>query len=38
MEQLQSNEPLPPVFIPDELIVEILSFLTVKTITQFKCA
>ncbi|XP_004492391.1 F-box/kelch-repeat protein At3g23880-like [Cicer arietinum] len=32
------NEPLPtPVFIPDNLIAEILSFLNVKSILQFKC-
>lgn len=32
-----STTPLSPMFIPDELIVEILSFLNVKTILQLKC-
>ena len=36
--QVESNAPLPPpVFIPDELIDEILSFLDVETILQLKC-
>lgn len=36
--QVEYNAPLPPlVFIPDELIAEILSFLDVKTILQLKC-
>ncbi|CAJ2670631.1 unnamed protein product [Trifolium pratense] len=33
----QSYALLPPAFIPDELISEILSFLTVKTIVRLKC-
>jgi len=35
--QCQSNPPFTPVLIPDELIVEILLFLSVKTIARFKC-
>jgi hypothetical protein len=35
--QLQSNAPLPPVFIPEELIAVILSFLNVKTIARLRC-
>ncbi|KAL5057278.1 hypothetical protein RYX36_028882 [Vicia faba] len=35
--QLQSTAPLPLVFIPEELIAEILSLLSVKTISRFKC-
>ncbi|XP_045793457.1 F-box protein At1g11270-like [Trifolium pratense] len=33
----QSKERLPPAFIPDELISEILSLLSVKTIVRLKC-
>ncbi|KEH41260.1 F-box and associated interaction domain protein [Medicago truncatula] len=33
----QSNTPSLPVFIPNELIAEILSFLNVETILQLKC-
>lgn len=36
-QHLQSNTALPPVFIPNELISLILCFLSVKTITQFRC-
>ncbi|CAJ2636709.1 unnamed protein product [Trifolium pratense] len=35
--QRQSTAPSPPIFIPDELVTEILSFLSVKTIAQFRC-
>ncbi|KEH27172.1 F-box/kelch-repeat protein At3g23880 [Medicago truncatula] len=35
-QHLQSNTPLPPVFIPNELISLILCFLSVKTIMQFR--
>jgi len=29
--------PLPPVFLPDDLIIEVLSFLTVKLLMRFRC-
>ena len=36
--QCPLNALLPSVFIPNELIAEILSFLNVKTISRFRCA